>query len=255
MQKDTTNDNISYNINSIIECSICLNNINNDINTLKCNHSFHNNCIILWQTTNNTCPLCRAIIPPPINTNKKIFIPEIDISLQVLQVLPSLQVAPNYNNIKKFLVSFMFYISFIIYASFALYNVIIISLANTHINNFIMNKNNTEIDNKPHSTYDSGLLFAFDILYLLIFFTINLYILKTKQINPMQPIIMVVLLITMLMLHNAFISNTKGYLNNKIIDINPKNFNYYLDFSFAMLCSSLALKIPSVVLLIFYNLN
>lgn len=42
-------------------CSICLDNFEEDenISTLKCNHSFHNKCIEMWLDTNFTCPMCR----------------------------------------------------------------------------------------------------------------------------------------------------------------------------------------------------
>jgi len=42
-------------------CSICLDNFeeNENISTLKCNHSFHNKCIEAWLDTNFTCPMCR----------------------------------------------------------------------------------------------------------------------------------------------------------------------------------------------------
>lgn len=42
-------------------CSICLDNFEEDenISTLKCNHSFHNKCIEAWLDTNFTCPMCR----------------------------------------------------------------------------------------------------------------------------------------------------------------------------------------------------
>jgi hypothetical protein len=42
-------------------CSICLEEYkkNDNINVLKCNHIFHNNCLKMWLLNNNTCPLCR----------------------------------------------------------------------------------------------------------------------------------------------------------------------------------------------------
>ena len=44
------------------ECSICLENI--DINkecseTILCKHIFHTECILIWNTYGNSCPLCR----------------------------------------------------------------------------------------------------------------------------------------------------------------------------------------------------
>lgn len=43
-----------------IECTICLENIDDDSKTLPCNHKFHAECIDSWQKINNTCPCCRA---------------------------------------------------------------------------------------------------------------------------------------------------------------------------------------------------
>ena len=44
-----------------ITCNICLENfeIGNILRILECNHEFHENCIIEWLKSNNTCPVCR----------------------------------------------------------------------------------------------------------------------------------------------------------------------------------------------------
>ena len=44
-----------------ITCNICLENfeIGNILRVLECNHEFHENCIITWLKSNNTCPICR----------------------------------------------------------------------------------------------------------------------------------------------------------------------------------------------------
>ena len=44
-----------------ITCNICLENfeIGNILRILECNHEFHENCIITWLKSNNTCPICR----------------------------------------------------------------------------------------------------------------------------------------------------------------------------------------------------
>lgn len=43
------------------KCSICLEEYKkkDNVNLLKCNHIFHNNCLKMWLYNNNTCPLCR----------------------------------------------------------------------------------------------------------------------------------------------------------------------------------------------------
>jgi hypothetical protein len=44
------------------ECPICLDTIHNtDTCTTKCNHTFHLSCLL--KSNDNTCPICRAIIP------------------------------------------------------------------------------------------------------------------------------------------------------------------------------------------------
>jgi hypothetical protein len=43
-------------------CSICLDYINNDSETLKCNHIYHRSCINRWLEINNTCPYCRECV-------------------------------------------------------------------------------------------------------------------------------------------------------------------------------------------------
>lgn len=44
-----------------IECSICFDN-NCNITLSKCNHKFHDKCIIQWFINNKTCPMCRTSI-------------------------------------------------------------------------------------------------------------------------------------------------------------------------------------------------
>jgi hypothetical protein len=60
------NNNISLtkNISSDSTCNICLELLNfpenGDVVSLKCNHSFHNNCIKEWLTKKSIkCPMCR----------------------------------------------------------------------------------------------------------------------------------------------------------------------------------------------------
>jgi len=55
------------------DCTICRYNINNDsiyakekgirskINTGKCGHIFHEECILQWLQNNNKCPICMKI--------------------------------------------------------------------------------------------------------------------------------------------------------------------------------------------------
>ena len=55
-------ENYNINLHNDKECSICLENFNDNekIIKLNCNHMFHTGCIKLWIENNNTCPLCRT---------------------------------------------------------------------------------------------------------------------------------------------------------------------------------------------------
>lgn len=50
-------------INNNEECSICLDNGNiNNWSILPCGHKFHHSCILIWLSTNQSCPICRLHI-------------------------------------------------------------------------------------------------------------------------------------------------------------------------------------------------
>lgn len=54
-------------IKNIEECSICLEEINNnDCCTTKCNHTFHLSCLLKSTTISNFCPNCRSLIKESI---------------------------------------------------------------------------------------------------------------------------------------------------------------------------------------------
>ncbi len=48
----------------MVDCSICLCELNEEISGLPCSHSFHSECIRPWAEKNNSCPLCRTPIAP-----------------------------------------------------------------------------------------------------------------------------------------------------------------------------------------------
>ena len=49
-------------------CSICLSNFDNkDIKILKCNHFFHNDCIIEWLQVKEICPNCKLNLKTVVN--------------------------------------------------------------------------------------------------------------------------------------------------------------------------------------------
>ena len=43
----------------VLECSICLDELNDNIRILPCAHKFHKNCIESWEKINANCPICR----------------------------------------------------------------------------------------------------------------------------------------------------------------------------------------------------
>lgn len=45
-----------------LECCICLEKGKENFVALKCNHSFHKNCILEWIKEKQTCPMCRIEI-------------------------------------------------------------------------------------------------------------------------------------------------------------------------------------------------
>jgi len=53
----------SNKIDFLDECSICFENTYskiNNVNSLKCGHVFHEDCIRKWKHIKNTCPICRS---------------------------------------------------------------------------------------------------------------------------------------------------------------------------------------------------
>ena len=50
-------------------CSICLSNFDDkDVKILKCNHFFHNECIIEWLKVKEICPNCKVNLKSIVNT-------------------------------------------------------------------------------------------------------------------------------------------------------------------------------------------
>jgi len=55
----------SSNYNESMVCPICkdaFENCENCIELPKCNHLYHQDCIVPWLTSNNSCPTCRELI-------------------------------------------------------------------------------------------------------------------------------------------------------------------------------------------------
>jgi hypothetical protein len=61
-QYDTLNEDL---MNKNLSCSICFEEYikKSQVSVLSCEHCFHKNCIQKWAEKNNSCPICREIIP------------------------------------------------------------------------------------------------------------------------------------------------------------------------------------------------
>ncbi|KAJ0510841.1 putative transcription factor C2H2 family [Helianthus annuus] len=46
-------------------CAVCMDSLSNgdNITRLSCQHYFHRQCIDEWGLHNNTCPICRGVVP------------------------------------------------------------------------------------------------------------------------------------------------------------------------------------------------
>lgn len=59
-RKEKTDDVSLIKSEILLECSICLDDIETDnIKKLACNHCFHIDCIDQWLLRETTCPMCR----------------------------------------------------------------------------------------------------------------------------------------------------------------------------------------------------
>ena len=45
-----------------MECAICLETNVEPLKTLRCQHSFHEECINIWLSNHVTCPMCRDLV-------------------------------------------------------------------------------------------------------------------------------------------------------------------------------------------------
>lgn len=64
-------------------CSICIEQIvtGQTAIDLQCNHSFHEECLITWFNTHNTCPMCRRIYGATPDTSSTAVQPSIQFSI------------------------------------------------------------------------------------------------------------------------------------------------------------------------------
>jgi len=60
--KSRSSSYILTNVDLDKECCICMDKNANNWVDVPCGHSFHGQCIIQWNLTSNTCPICRSVI-------------------------------------------------------------------------------------------------------------------------------------------------------------------------------------------------
>jgi hypothetical protein len=224
------NNNIdTISTSSSNNCSICLVSLKDNTNTLKCNHTFHNSCLELWLNTNNTCPLCRAII----NThNKKIFLPDNQSNMiphlvvninhinNINNINPINNIINNCNNIKKNILMRLAIFSILFNICAIIYFTLTILINNNTINKIINHKNETDPDYIDNNTFDGSVLLFFNVIYIIIYIILNLCIYNKKwKSNKCAFIFIICLAISICILNNAFYDNTNKFIkkNNELL--------------------------------------
>ena len=217
---DTNNiDTIST--GSSNNCSICLVSLKDNTYTLKCNHTFHYSCLELWLNTNNTCPLCRAII----NThNKKIFLPDNQSNMtphivvninHINNINPINNIINNCNNIKKKILiklgilSIMFNICALIYFSLTI-------LSNNYkIGKIITFQNDTDPNSIDGYPYDGGVLLLLNIMYIILHIILNVCIYKYSSAlaHPSSNPVFTIVICFCIFLLNSFSELNKSSSN------------------------------------------
>ncbi len=221
-----TDDNVSLNSissdNSINKCSICLTSMNDNIRTLECTHTFHINCIDIWIDNKNTCPLCRAVI------NKQPYgIPVQNINHLI--TIPRMHRRENNIFIKKckwiFLITFIFFIISTIYITYY------INQTNNYINDIIINKNETELNNKNNQTHSSVLLIFLEMMFLIFYYVLNLDLLKnrTSAMNMFIVFIICIIYLGFWLMIDSFYHNTINFLKDETLGLNQNNLTYLMN--------------------------
>ena len=70
-------------------CSICLDNIDNNLKQTQCNHYFHKECLNKWLNNNNTCPNCREELKKDKKIENMFLINEIYIIQHPINLIDS----------------------------------------------------------------------------------------------------------------------------------------------------------------------
>jgi hypothetical protein len=227
--------------NNLITCSICLLELKKNDKTLDCKHIFHKKCIDEWISNNNTCPLCRKIIPIPIPTITKL--PE-TVVINIYQPTTT-----RIREIKPILYVILYILVLLFFISSSLYNDVAIFKANKYINNMINNMNSTEfnsteLNNHSTKTYSGEVLILCDLLFLIFYNILNNIIICVKaSSHACKYAFICVLFITIGIIRAEFYKNTIGYLNDKELDIYNEEYNNHLQLSIMLFGISTALQV------------
>jgi len=224
-----------------IQCSICLTDLEKNIKKLKCDHSFHQNCINEWINTNiNTCPLCRDTI-----------------SLSKITVLPINNHIPpngviipdgviNYtqftNKFKKNLAIMFYSLTVFFFLGSLLSNTISIFRTNNYINDKIRFYNETELNGYNSNTYSGEAFILLDALFIILYIITNIIILNNTR-NPCVYIFHIIICVSNGIIHSQFQANTMKYLNDDVLNIYDKKYYDYCVLSIVLYGSSFATNV------------
>jgi hypothetical protein len=255
VSNNENSDNISTNL---ITCSICLLELKKHEKTLDCQHIFHKKCIDEWISNNNTCPLCRKIIPIliPIPTITKL--PE-TVVINIYQPTTT-----RIRKIKPILYIILYILVLLFFISSSLYNDITIFKSNKYINNMISNMNSTEfnstefnstefnstefnstkLNNHSSTTYSGEVLIVCDIVFLIIYNILNNVIIFVKASSHLGKYVCIgASLLTIGIIRAEFYKNTNGYLNDDALDIYNEEYNNQMQLSIMLFGISTAVQI------------
>jgi hypothetical protein len=241
------NQNADTISNNLITCSICLLELKKNDKTLDCQHIFHKKCIDEWISNNNTCPLCRKIIPIPIPIPTITKLPE-------TVVININQPTTRIRKIKPILYIILYILVLLFFISSSFYNDITIFKANKYINNMISNMNSTEfnstefnsteLNNHSSKTYSGEVLIVCDIVFLIIYNILNNLIIFVKASSHAGKYACIgASFLTIGIIRAEFYKNTNGYLNDDALDIYNEEYNNQMQLSIMLFGISTAVQI------------
>ncbi len=263
MLKNNNDDNISDISDISNNCSICMSSLKNPnkIETLKCNHIFHKNCINEWFKKQNTCPMCRSVIiqPQPLKQLNVISLPPL-ISPQIIINNPNNLRNTNSHNfinfkcckniriskdkLLKIISIIMFILTCIFHCASSIYNIYLFFITNNHINGYIKTLNDTQLGDHNHNTYDASVLVCFDISYYFLFIILNIILFKKWYCccgTGCNFVFLVGLLMTDCIIRSEFIRTTNNFLKDENLHFDASYYNDLM-LSNVIFYSSSALK-------------